>query len=59
MGKPTSEHCREIWEANKAQAAVLNFVVLGGHILGCSYRTYNNEAARGEKGLNSLQGRRE
>ena len=38
----------EVWDANKAQAAALESVVLGGakHILGCLSRTCN-EAVMG------------
>ena len=58
--RPTLEHGSEVWEANKAQAAALESVVLGGakRILGCSSRTCN-EAVRGDMGLESLQGRRD
>ena len=49
-----------MWEGNKAQAATLESVMIGGakRILGCSSRTCN-EAVRGDMGLDSLQGRRE
>ena len=49
-----------MWEGNKAQAAALESVVIGGvkRILGCSSRTCN-EAVRGDMGLYSLQGRRD
>ena len=58
--EPTLEYGSEVWEANKAQAAALESVVLGGakRILGCSSRTCN-EAVRGDMGLESLQGRRD
>ena len=58
--RPTLEYGSEVWEANKAQAAALESVVLGGakRILGCSSRTCN-EAVRGDIGLESLQGRRD
>ena len=49
-----------LWEGNKAQAAALESVMIGGakRILGCSSRTCN-EAVRGDMGLDSLQGRRD
>ena len=49
-----------MWEGNKAQAAALESVMIGGakHIVGCSSRTCN-EAVRGDMGLDSLQGRRQ
>ena len=49
-----------MWEGNKAQAAALGSVMIGGakHILGCSSRTCN-EAVRGDMGLDSLQGCRD
>ena len=49
-----------MWEGNKAQAAALESVMIGGakHILECSSRTCN-EAVRGDMGLDSLQGRRD
>ena len=55
--RPTLEYGSEVWEANKAQAAALKSVVLGGAklILGCLSRT-RNEAVRGNTGLESLQG---
>ena len=58
--KPTLEYCSEVWEANKAQAAALESVVLGGAkcILGGSSRTCN-EAVKGDVGLESLQGCRD
>ena len=58
--RPTLEYDSEVWEANKAQASVLESVVLIGakRILGCSSRTCN-EAVRGDMGLESLQGRRD
>ena len=58
--RPTLEYGSEVWEANKAQAAALEPVVLGGAkcILGCSSRACN-EAVRGDMGLESLQGRRD
>ena len=58
--RPTLEYGSEVWEGNKAQAAVLESVMIGGakHILGCSSRTCN-EAVRGDMGLDSLQGRRD
>ena len=53
--RPTLE-CSEVWEGNKAQAAALESVMIGGAkcILGCSSRTCN-EAVRGDMGLDSLQ----
>ena len=58
--RPTLEYGSEVWEGNKAQAAVLESVMIGGakRILGCSSRTCN-EAVRGDMGLDSLQGRRD
>ena len=58
--RPTLECGSEVWEANKAQAAALESVVLGEakHILGCSSRTCNG-AVRGDMGLESLQGCRD
>ena len=58
--RPTLEYGSEVWEGNKAQAAALESVLIGGakRILGCSSRTCN-EAVRGDMGLNSLQGRRD
>ena len=55
--RPTLEYGSEVWEANKAQAAALESVVLGGakRILGCSSRTCNG-AFRGDMRLESLQG---
>ena len=49
-----------MWEGNKAQAAALESVMIGGakRILGCSSRTCN-EAVRGDMGLYSLQGHRD
>ena len=50
-----------VWaEGNKAQAAALESVMIGGakRILGCSSRTCN-EAVRGDMGLDSLQGRKD
>ena len=49
-----------MWEGNKAQAAALESVMIGGakRILGCLSRTCN-EAVRGDMGLDSLQGRRD
>ena len=46
--RSTLEYSSEVWEANKAQATVLESVMLGGakRILGCSSRTCN-EAVRG------------
>ena len=60
MVRPTLEYGSEVWEGNKAQAAALESVMIGGakRILGCSSRTCN-EAVRGDMGLDSLQGRRE
>ena len=60
MVRPTFEYGSEVWEANKAQTAALESVVLGGakYILGCSSRTCN-EAVRGDMGLESLLGRRD
>ena len=58
--RPTLGCGSEVREANKAQAATLESVVLGGakHILGCSSRTCT-EAVRGNMGLESLQGRKD
>ena len=57
--RPTLEYGSEVWEGNKAQAAVLESVMIGAkRILGCSSRTCN-EAVRGDMGLDSLQGRRD
>ena len=58
--RPTLEYGSEVWEGNKAQAAALQSVMIGGakRILGCSSRTCN-EAVRGDMGLDSLQGRRD
>ena len=58
--RPTLEYGSEVWECNKAQAAALESVMIGGakRILGCSSRTCN-EAVRGDMGLDSLQGRRD
>ena len=55
--RPTLEYGSEVWEGNKAQAAALELVMIGGakRILGCSSRTCN-EAVRGDMGLDSLQG---
>ena len=49
-----------MWEGNKAQAAELESVMIGGakRILGCSSRTCN-DAVRGDMGLDSLQGHRD
>ena len=57
MVRPTLEYGSEVWESNKAQAAALESVVIGGakRILGCSPRTCNE----GDMGLDSLQGRRD
>ena len=54
------EYDSEVWEGNKAQAAALESVMIGGakRILGCSSRTCN-EAVRGDMMLDSLQGRRD
>ena len=54
----TLEYGNDLWEANKAQAAALESVVLGRakRILGCSTRTCN-EAIRGDIGLDSITGR--
>ena len=54
--RPTLEYGSEVWDANKAHAAALESVVLGGakRILGCSSRTCN-EAFKGDMGLESLQ----
>ena len=46
--RPTLEYGSEVWEGNKAQAAALESVMIGG-ILGCSSRTCN-EAVRGDIG---------
>ena len=58
--RPTLEYGSKVWEGNKAQAAALESVMIGGakRILGCSSRTCN-EAVRGDMGLDSLQGRRD
>ena len=58
--RPTLEYGSEVWEGNKAQAAALEAVMIGGakRILGCSSRTCN-EAVRGDMGLDSLQGCRD
>ena len=58
--RPTLEYGSEVWEGNKAQAAALESVMIGGakRTLGCSSRTCN-EAVRGDMGLDSLQGRRD
>ena len=58
--RPTLEYGGEVWEGNKAQAAALESIMIGGakRILGCSSRTCN-EAVRGDMGLDSLQGRRD
>ena len=55
--RPTLEYGSEVWEGNKAQAAALESVMIGGakRILGCSSRTCNE----GDMGLDSLQGRRD
>ena len=55
--RPILEYVSEMWEGNKAQAAVLE---IGGakRTLGYSLRTCN-EAVRGDMGLDSLQGRRD
>ena len=44
-----------MWEGNKAHAAALESVMIGGakRTLGCSSRTCN-EAVRGDMGLDSL-----
>ena len=54
--RPTLEYGSEVWEGNKAQAAALESVMIGGakRILGCSSRTCN-EAVRGDMGLDSLR----
>ena len=41
--RPTLEYGSEVWEGNKAQAAALESVMIGGakRILGCSSRTCN------------------
>ena len=46
---PTLEYGSEVWEGNKAQAAALESVMIGGakRILGCLSRTCN-EAVRGD-----------
>ena len=53
--RPTLEYGSEVWEGNKAQAAALESVMIGGakRIRTC------NEAVRGDMGLDSLQGRRD
>ena len=58
--RPTLEYGSEVWKGNKAQAAALESVMIGGakSTLGCSSRTCN-EAVRGDMGLDSLQGRRD
>ena len=58
--RPTLEYGSEVWEGNKAQAAALESVMIGGAkcILRCSSRTCN-ESVRGDMGLDSLQGRRD
>ena len=58
--RPTLEYGSEVWEGNKAQAASLESVLLGGAkcILGCSSRSCN-EAVRGGMWLDTLQGRRD
>ena len=58
--RPTLEYGSEVWEANKAQAAALESVVLGAakRNFGCSSRTFN-EAVRGDMGLESLRGHRD
>ena len=55
--RPTLEYGSEVWEGNKAQAAALESVMIGGakRILGMTC----NEAVRGDMGLDSLQGRRD
>ena len=57
VARPTLEYGSEVWKANKAEAAPLESVVLGGAkgILGCLSRVCN-EAVRGDMGLKSLQG---
>ena len=52
--RPTVEYGSEVWEGNKAQAAVFESVMIAG----CSSSTCN-EAVRGDMGLDSLQGRRD
>ena len=51
MVRPTLEYGSEVWEGNKAHAAALESVMIGGakRILGCSSRTCN-EAVRGDMG---------
>ena len=58
--RPSIEYGGEIWGCNKAQAASLESIVLGGakKILGCSSRTCN-EAVRGDMGLETLKSRRD
>ena len=58
MVRPTLEYGSEVWEGNKAQAAALESVLIGGakRILGCSSRTCN-EAVRDDTGFDPLQGR--
>ena len=58
--RPSIEYGGEIWACNKAQAASLESIVLGGakKILGCSSRTCN-EAVRGDMGLETLKSRRD
>ena len=53
--RSTLEYGSEVWEGNKAQAAALESVMIGGAkcIVGCSSRTCN-EAVRGDMGLDSL-----
>ena len=58
--RPTLEYGSEVREGNKAEAAALESVMIGGakRILGCSSRTCN-EAVSGDMELYSLQGRRD
>ena len=55
--RPALEYGSEVWEANKAQSAALESIVLGGakQIVGCSSKTCN-EAVRGDMGLENFTG---
>ena len=57
MVRPALEYGSEVWEANKAQSAALESIVLGGakQIVGCSSKTCN-EAVRGDMGLENFTG---
>ena len=54
--RSTLEYGSEVWEGNKAQAAALESVMIGGakRILGCSSRTCN-EAVRGDMGYRVVE----